>query len=206
MGAGCISVKSARPESAPAQTDAERLVEAAYRGDLEIVTRLIESGVDVNSRWHDGARRYFANAEEYPFPSPQWTGLHAAGYMQHVGVVERLLQAGADVEADDGGGGTVLFYAVENYEHSCQNVALVRLLLAAGARPNVRVSPVLGTRDVTPLHRAVVLNCVETVDVLLKAGADPTLRDANGETPMAYAVALGARRIVELLKNASPGE
>jgi ankyrin repeat protein len=75
-----------------------------------------------------------------------------------------------------------------------QNV--VRLLLECGADVNLATNPNLETgsfmRDVktcgeTPLHRAAAYADSDTIELLLKHGADKEKRDANGDTPLAWA-------------------
>jgi uncharacterized protein len=73
---------------------------------------------------------------------------------------------------------------------------VVRLLIEKGADPNACTAPGVETgafmRDVrtrgeTPLHRAAAFVDVDTIRLLLEAGADRTLRDSNGDTPLSWA-------------------
>ena len=72
----------------------------------------------------------------------------------------------------------------------------VRLLLEHGADPNTRTVPGQPTssfmRDIrtcgeTPLHRAAAYADLAIIDLLLDAGADRTLRDANDDSPLTWA-------------------
>ena len=56
---------------------------------------------------------------------------------------------------------------------------MVRLLLEAGANPNVPG----GDENYTPLHDAVEAGHVEIVKLLIERGADKKLRDKNGRIP-----------------------
>lgn len=73
---------------------------------------------------------------------------------------------------------------------------VVRLLLDAGADPNARTIPGketgafmrdVRTRGETPLHRAAAYADAATIELLLERGADRTLTDANGDTPLSWA-------------------
>ena len=60
------------------------LIEAAEAGELEVVEKLLGSGVDVNEKAND-----------------QSTALHLAAQEGHVEVARRLIEAGADISARD---------------------------------------------------------------------------------------------------------
>lgn len=73
---------------------------------------------------------------------------------------------------------------------------VARLLLDAGADPNARTIPGketgafmrdVRTRGETPLHRAAAYADVSTISLLLEHGADKTLMDACGDTPLSWA-------------------
>jgi ankyrin repeat protein len=73
---------------------------------------------------------------------------------------------------------------------------VVRVLLAAGANPNCATKAGVETgafmrdcrtRGDTPLHRAVAFGTEETIQLLLDAGAVIDARDANGDSPIAWA-------------------
>lgn len=73
----------------------------------------------------------------------------------------------------------------------------MKLLLDHGANPNARTKPGIAsfnyggdlrTRGETPLHRAAAYSPIETITLLLAAGADLTIRDANGDSPHTWAL------------------
>jgi ankyrin repeat protein len=70
------------------------------------------------------------------------------------------------------------------------DTGLVRQLIKAGADPNSQASPLTLTRTSTrryqmsPLAYSLWENKADVALVLLEAGADPNVRDLNGETAM----------------------
>jgi Ankyrin repeats (3 copies) len=66
------------------------------------------------------------------------------------------------------------------YAASYGLIGTVEALIAAGADVNVRA----GRYGGTALHAAYYRDHPEVVEVLLQAGADPTIRDLHGDTPL----------------------
>ncbi|MER7165382.1 ankyrin repeat domain-containing protein [Micromonospora sp. NPDC000207] len=98
------------------------------------------------------------------------------------GQVADLLRAGVDPDAVDVEGTTALYAAAVQNE-----VAVVRLLLAAGASPDRESGH--GTEG-TPLCAAACWGHHETVSALLAGGADPGLREDHGlgRSPLTWAL------------------
>ncbi len=71
----------------------------------------------------------------------------------------------------------------------------MQLLIEAGADPNVRAPDAM---DNTPLHHA--CRNLDSTRRLLAAGADPSLTNANGDTPRDLGVRAGAGEVAELLR------
>jgi ankyrin repeat protein len=85
--------------------------------------------------------------------------------------MKRLIDAGADPNAQDDNGWTPLHIAAQE-----SSLDAVRLLLDAGANPNVRNSG-----GQTPLSPAFHFSCdIRIMDALLDAGADPFAKNKNG--------------------------
>jgi ankyrin repeat protein len=121
-------------------------------------------------------------------------------YFNHLECVRLLLGAGADPKAVvSDTGETALHGAVIGLGQSAtaaDRFGVVKLLVEHGAELNRRTIPGIPTlafwRDVrtrgeTPLHRAAAYAPEETVRYLLEAGADKTIRDANGDSPQSWA-------------------
>ena len=101
------------------------------------------------------------------------TPLHNAAYWGRSEDIKTLLEAGADLNARDEIGRTLLHFAVMG---KTANAEAIRTLLEAGADPNAR-----SESGYTPLHSAFT---AEAVTALLQAGADPHARTEFGYTPL----------------------
>ena len=123
--------------------------------------------------------------------------LHWPSHNGHVEVVRFLLDSGALIGADEIGlyGGKPIHWAAEHAPKS------VVLLLERGADPNSRNLMKNEFEGYTPLHmmarqREQELECAQ---LLLDAGADPTLTDARGHTPVDVAIENGRERTKDFL-------
>ena len=117
-----------------------------------------------------------------------------AAFFGHPGAVEHLRERGAQVDALGRGWmtGTALHSAV-----SRMRTDVVRLLLAAGANPNVRQS-----HGWTPLHGAAHNGDRASVDALLRAGADPTATNEEGRSVLELAEEGGDAETIERIRAA----
>lgn len=96
-------------------------------------------------------------------------------------IVRTLLAAGADVNRTNIAGATVLAYFF-NYSH-INNRQLLALMLHAGA--DVNKPDVSGN---TALHLAACMShSLRIVRMLVNAGADPTIANTAGQTPLDFA-------------------
>jgi len=104
----------------------------------------------------------------------------AGGSRESVDLAAVLLDHGADPNVVDYHGRTPLFHAAERFHKD-----LFYLLLGRGARATLREAALIGD-----LHLA---------EELLKQGADPDERDADGRTPLHYALERCRVEVAELL-------
>jgi len=155
-----------------------QLLEASKAGDLELVKKVVlDHPHIVNCRDLDGRHS---------------TPLHFAAGYNRVGVVEFLLQNGADVHAKDKGGLVPLHNAC-SYGH----YEVTELLVKHGASVNV-----CDLWKFTPLHEGSAKGKYEIVKLLLKHGADPTKKNRDGHTPMDL-VKEGDQDVLDLLRGDS---
>jgi ankyrin repeat protein len=173
-------------QNSPDLINGGQLGQAANRGALRVATFLLDQGADVNAKYNDAPP------------------LIMAAMSAQRAMVELLLSRGADVNSRDGSGKTALFTAAEGGYLAVVEVLLahkpdvdadaplqvaagkgyanlVKLLLAAGANPNVE-----GAQRRTPLSVAAGNGHPEIVKMLLAAKADPN--SATIDAPLMAAI------------------
>jgi hypothetical protein len=109
--------------------------------------------------------------------SLRFTALIEAAYQGRTGVVEALIERGANVDARAKDGRTALAWAV--YEGRGDVSRVVELLVEGGADLEAR-----DRNGATPLMLAAYSGTRRAVEALLSAGADVTARDNGGGTVM----------------------
>jgi ankyrin repeat protein len=76
-----------------------------------------------------------------------------------------------------------------------KRVAVVKVLLEAGANPNVG-----DTNGTTPLHYAVMSQNEELIRLLIKNDADKYKMDKKGKSPLDYALLLKNKNIIDIFE------
>ena len=122
--------------------------------------------------------------------------LDGAVFHGHSHLVQFLIESGADVNHPlPDTGETPLHAALCKVDRPVFD-DILKLLLDAGANPNVatKLNAETGAfmRDVrtkgeTPLHRAAAFGSERAISLLLENGAIVDARDANGDTPLSWA-------------------
>ena len=136
---------------------------ASRHGQLAVVGYLLDQGEPIN---HQG--RVFRQ-----------TALHKACCRGHGAIVRLLLARGADPTLTDSVACTPLYFAA-----SCDRMEIVRCLLAHGGSP---IDAVTSTSGLSALAIASFHGHAEVARLLLEAGADPTISDKDGDTPLSWA-------------------
>ncbi len=193
-----------------AQKSPEVLIERIANGRTDLVFDLVGAGLPATFAPEGGAKlitwcAYYGDVSAIRFLISQGEqlqslgpnlGLDTAAFHGHWRLCEFVLEQGADANyADPGSGETALHAALCTASRPGCAVA-VKVLLAAGADPNRRTKPGAPTggfmRDCrtkgeTALHRAAAFGSVETIQLLLDAGATIDAKDVNGDTPLGWA-------------------
>lgn len=160
------------------------LLDAARRGDLEAVKRIVAS---------DPAQLGLVDTVGY-------TPLHLAAAYARWDVLRFLVSAGADVNTQALDRTTPL-HAASVYD----SPKIVELLLRNGAGSSLAVGDLYGAY--TPLLRAAQSGAIEVVSVLLRHGADPSAVTKEGWSAL-HLAALGGHPMLfdALLAGGVPGD
>ena len=144
---------------------ARTLGTACKEGNLTKIKRFIFKGANINHR----------------VPSSKHFPLGTATHFGHLDIVKYLLKKGARINARTKNDWTPLYIAAQK-----GHTEIVKHLLKKGALVNPRAfavneyAAVYGATGSTPLHAA---SKYAIVKALLEAGANPNIKDANGNTP-----------------------
>ena len=119
-----------------------------------------------------------------------YTALHAAARVDSPRLIAALLEAGAEIDALDNEGNTPLLLASGptwrvglNVPPPSYSPAAIAALASAGANLDAR-----DKHGFAALHRAAIWGRIDTMEVLLDAGADPAVLDDDGRTPLQVAL------------------
>ena len=203
--------------ASPVPTVVDQLGKAAARGDTRSVLELIDAGADVNERDEDGR-----------------TPVMTATRGNHVDTVRALIEAGADIDLrDDRLDNPFLYAGAEGLldilrlaidagaDPALTNRFGGTALIPASERGHVEVVEELLTRtevDIdhvnnlgwTALLEAIVLSNgderhQQVVQLLVDHGADITIGDKDGVTPLEHARMRGFTQIERILAAAAEG-
>ncbi|MGO9109976.1 MAG: ankyrin repeat domain-containing protein [Thermoguttaceae bacterium] len=153
---------------------------ACSSGAFGLALRLLECGADVHAKNKSGEAPLVRLARVWVLPERTKSCLSVA---------QALLQHGTCVDARDKIGETPLMWAVNK-----GNVPLIKLLINAGADVNAQDHGKYNQHTVI-MHA----KRMEVVELLLRCGADPSVRNGVGETAWEYKIACPDRPEVEKL-------
>lgn len=203
----------AEPPKAPAAAPDEEETEIArlkglFRNSPDLLNQAGTEGTPLEKAARRGQNRVLAYllADGMPTRSEEFlrAGLKAASQSGRLDACRMLLDAGADPNRVDSGGGLPLLRAAY-----AGHRAVVELLLDRGAKVDGGLER--DTQDIVPgtqfrkgasaLFMAVYGKRMAVLELLLQRGADPNGADGSGVTPLASAIARewedGAQRLLD---------
>lgn len=160
--------------------DHTALMVAARWGHAQVVKELVEVGADLEASDADGTALIKAT-------------IGRASEDAGLAILETLLAGGANLEATDFHHRTALYHAA-----ALSRRRLLRSLLEAGANPDGAPDAYAGE---SPLKAAAMRGDLESVQLLLTAGADPE-GSTPGRTALMLAASAGHRDVLEALLDA----
>jgi uncharacterized protein len=187
----------------------EKMLAAALRGDLATVEELVSQGANINytdtwgnfaifsAAWEGNTKAlnfFYDLGAKIAFEDANL--LCNAAYNGKIDSVKWLLDKDEDANfsfADTGE--NALHYTISKTSEMDEREEIVKVLIAAGTEVNKKTLAVKTTlcfmRDAflkgeSPLHRAAAYGSVAIIEMLLNAGADPSMKDANGDTPISW--------------------
>ncbi|OEL12851.1 E3 ubiquitin-protein ligase KEG [Dichanthelium oligosanthes] len=191
----------------------------AHHGQPECMQELLVAGADPNAIDGEGesvlhiavARRYTdcaivilenGGCRSMGIPNSQHrTPLHLCIETWNTAVVQRWVEVASveeiaeAIDVPSPVGTALCMAAALKKEHEKEGRELVRILLAAGADPTAQDDP----HCRTALHTAAMIDDVELVKIILEAGVDVNIRNAQNTTPLHVALNRGANSCVGLL-------
>jgi ankyrin repeat protein len=120
--------------------------------------------------------------------------LQWAAYGLHTETVSLLLRSGASLDCANGGVKSVIAIALASWTDGDAAETVSRLLSCGAVATHVSAR-----RKLSLLHLSALYGQVDSMRLLLKHGADPTLRSRNGSTALHYAARHSGSRTINLL-------
>ncbi len=189
------------------------LYQACFSGSLDIAKVLVNAGADVNLKSTEGLTPLFIAVQKNHKPVVKYllskgaridekseeygrTALYIA-CVESLDIVKMLVDAGADVNLKSNMGIAPLFVAVRS-----KHILIAKYLLSKGARINEKN----GKNGETALYQACFGGSLDIVKVLIDAGADVTITNAQGKTPLDVAIENNHQEIVHYLESLQPSQ
>ncbi|HYW96699.1 MAG TPA: ankyrin repeat domain-containing protein [Bacteroidales bacterium] len=167
---------SAENQASPSVQDTDQaLRDAAFEGNLQAVKQLLSGKADVTSTDEDGR-----------------TALMLASYNGYTDIAKLLVTSGSRVNELDKEGRNALMYAsTGNFPET------VSLLLNNGAKINIADTK----EHFTALMFAASEGQAKVAEILLQHGADPSMKDVDGDTALSFARQNKHEEVAKLLES-----
>lgn len=187
----------------------KQMLTAAFDGDLVTVEKLVSQGADINytdawgnfamftAAWEGntkGLDLFYSLGAKITFDNANL--LCNAAYNGKTDSVKWLLGKGEDADFTFmETGENALHYTLSKTSEMDARTEIVKILIAAGTDVNKKTKAGEPTlcfmRDAylkgeTPLHRAAAYGNTSIIKMLLDAGGEPSVKDANGDTPVSW--------------------
>ena len=185
------------------------MLAAAFDSDLTTVEKLVSQGADINyiddhgnfamfsAAWEGNTKAlnlFYDLGAKISFEDANL--LCNAAFNGKIDSVKWLLNKGENPDFSFANTGeNALHYTLSKTSEMDERVEIVRVLIAAGIDVNKKTlagkSTLCFMRDAylkgeSPLHRAAAFGNVTIIKMLLDAGADPSMKDGNGDTPISW--------------------
>jgi uncharacterized protein len=151
------------------------LMTAITRDDIHAVESLIQKGANVNE-----------------LDANQDAPLVIAAYKGYTEIVEKLLEAGADITAVDPGMKATALHAAAY----AGRTEAAKVLIAY----KIDIDKQGPYNGYTALHDAIWQNNIETAQVIIEAGANLEIKSKDGQTALDLAKARDRKQIVALIE------
>ena len=187
----------------------QTMLTAAFNSDFATVERLVSQGADINymdawgnfamfsAAWEGNTKAmdlFYNLGAKISFDEANL--LCNAAYNGKIDSVKWLLDKGENANFTfTNTGENALHYTISKTSEIDKRTEIVEILIAAGIDVNQKTlagKPTLCfMRDAylkgeSPLHRAAAFGNVPMIKMLLDAGAEPSMKDANGDTPISW--------------------
>lgn len=187
----------------------EKMLDAAINGDLTTVEELVLKGANIDytdawgnfaafsAAWEGNTKAlnlFYSLGAKISFEDANL--LCNAAYNGKVDSVKWLLDKGENANFSFANTGeNALHYTISKTSEMNERTEIVKLLINAGTdvnkKTNKGVSTLCFMRDAflkgeTPLHRAAAFGNAAIIKMLLDAGADSSVKDANSDTPISW--------------------
>ena len=187
---GCGSKSKIRPKDYFTDPQVIELAEAAMKGDLKTIDRLVAKGVDVSALdKHNCSKKVHFSTLGLNKRTIGLTPLHFAMLGKNKKSFLRLLEHKADPNIQDKNGNSIISLVAEIEK----DPEWLKMVLKHGGKPNLidSINSTEMLNRTTPIFNAIGSKNIENVKLLVKAGANLDQQDGSGFTPSMQTLSYG---------------